>query len=110
MDGHELSKFIEQIGIPLFVALALGGCAWWLLKYILNTVVERITESERQIEADIQELKAIIVQLIDSGQMTRGDLIRLDTFLRIQSGLDPDFSRITRSPADQNGKTTKKKK
>lgn len=100
-NTNQISSFIESVGIPIATALALGGCAWWLLKYILNSVVAKISEAQAQTEADIKELKAIIVQLIDKTTQSQGDLIRLDTLLRVKYGLDPDEKRIARSP---NGK------
>lgn len=96
-NANQISSFIESVGIPLATALALGGCAWWLLKYILNSVVAKIGEAQAQTEADIKELKGIIVQLIDKTTLLQGDLIRLDTLLRVRYGLDPDEKRIARS-------------
>ena len=100
-NAHQISNFIQDVGVPIATALALGGCAWWLLKYILNSIVEKITESTSQIEKDISELKEITVALIDKTTQGQGDLIRLDTLLRVRYGLEPDEKRIARSP---NGK------
>lgn len=100
-NANQISNFIESVGLPIATALALGGCAWWLLKYILNSVVEKIGEAQAQTESDVKELKEIIIQLIDKTTQSQGDLIRLDTLLRVRYGLDPDEKRISRSP---NGK------
>ena len=100
-NANQISSFIESVGLPIATALALGGCAWWLLKYILNSVVEKIGEAQAQTESDVKELKEIIIQLIDKTTQSQGDLIRLDTLLRVRYGLDPDEKRISRSP---NGK------
>jgi hypothetical protein len=100
-NANQISNFIESVGLPIATALALGGCAWWLLKYILNSVVEKIGEAQAQTETDVKELKGIIIQLIDKTTQSQGDLIRLDTLLRVRYGLDPDEKRISRSP---NGK------
>lgn len=79
----------------------LGGAAWWLIKYILGSIVTKISEAQAQTEADIKDLKLIIVGLIDKTTQAQGDLIRLDTLLRVRYGLDPDEKRIARNP---NGK------
>ena len=100
-NANQISNFIESVGLPIATALALGGCAWWLLKYILNSVVEKIGEAQAQTETDVKELKGIIIQLIDKTTQSQGDLIRLDTLLRVRYGVDPDEKRISRSP---NGK------
>ena len=68
---------------------------------MLSSIVQRISEAQSQTEADIKDLKVIIVGLIDKTTQAQGDLIRLDTLLRVRYGLDPDEKRIARNP---NGK------
>jgi hypothetical protein len=102
--ANEISGFIESVGIPMATAIAMGAGGWWLIRYILTSIVLKITEAQAQTEADIQELKGIVVALIDKTTQAQGDLIRLDTLLRVRYGLDPDEKRIARNP---NGKTKK---
>ena len=86
---------------------ALGGALWWLIKYVLGSIVDKITEAQSQTEEDIRsirdndlkELKAIIVQLIDKTTVAQSDLIRLDTMIRVKwLDLPPDEKRIGRNP------------
>ena len=107
MDGaNEVANFIEKIGIPLATALGLGGMLWWLVKFVLGSIVEKITEAQSQTEKeirdirnnDIRELKEIIVALIDKSSTQQTDLIRLDSMLRVKFGLDLDEKRIGRNP------------
>jgi hypothetical protein len=107
VDGpNEIAGFIEKVGLPVASILGLGGALWWLIKYVLGSIVDKITEAQSQTEEDIRsirdndlkELKAIIVQLIDKTTVAQGDLIRLDTFLRTRYGLAPDERRIGRNP------------
>lgn len=107
MDGpNEIAGFIEKVGLPVASILGLGGALWWLIKYVLGSIVDKITEAQAQTEEDIRsirdndikELKTIIVQLIDKTTVAQGDLIRLDTFLRVRYGLAPDEKRIGRNP------------
>ncbi len=100
-NAHEISTFIQDVGVPVATAIGLGGAAWWLIKYILGSIVTKISEAQAQTEADIKDLKLIIVGLIDKTTQAQGDLIRLDTLLRVRYGLDPDEKRIARNP---NGK------
>jgi hypothetical protein len=105
-SANEVAGLIEKIGIPLATALGLGGMLWWLVKFVLQAIVEKIAEAQFQTEQeirairnnDIPELKTIIVQLIDKTTVAQGDLIRLDTFLRVRYGLHPDEKRIGRNP------------
>jgi uncharacterized protein HemX len=96
--ANEVAGFIEKIGIPLATALGLGGMLWWLVKFVLQSIVEKITEAQSQTEADIKELKNIVVQLIDKSSTQQSDLIRLDSMLRVKFGLELDEKRIARNP------------
>jgi hypothetical protein len=95
----ELAGFIESVGVPVAVCLGLGGMLWWLVKFILGSIVEKITEAQAQTEADIKELRQIVISLIDKNQLLANDLIRLDTMLRVKwLDLPPDEKRIGRNP------------
>ena len=100
MEGaNEVASFIEKIGIPLATALGLGGMLWWLVKYVLGSIVDKITEAQAQTEADIKELRQILISLIDKNQLLANDLIRLDTMMRVVLlDLPPDERRIGRNP------------
>ena len=100
-NAHEISTFIQDVGVPVATAIGLGGALWWIIKYVLSSIVQRISEAQSQTEADIKDLKVIIVGLIDKTTQAQGALIRLDTLLRVRYGLDPDEKRIARNP---NGK------
>ena len=105
-SANEVAGLIEKIGIPLATALGLGGMLWWLVKFVLQAIVEKITEAQYQTEQeirairnnDIRELKEIIVALIDKSSTQQSDLIRLDSMLRVKFGLDLDEKRIGRNP------------
>ena len=108
MEGaNEVAGFIESVGVPVATALGLGGALWWLIKYVLGSIVDKITEAQSQTEEDIRsirdndlkELKSIIVQLIDKTTVAQSDLIRLDTMIRVKwLDLPPDEKRIGRNP------------
>ena len=106
-EATQISSFIQEVGVPVATAMGLGGAAWWLIKYILGSVVEKIAEAQAQTEEDIRsirdndikELKSIIVQLIDKTTVAQSDLIRLDTMIRCKwLDLPPDEKRISRNP------------
>ena len=97
----ELAGFIESVGVPVAMVLGLGGALWWLIKYVLGSIVDKITEAQSQTEADIKDLKGIVVALIDKTTVAQSDLIRLDTMIRVRYGLAPDERRIGRNPDDK---------
>jgi|TARA_R110002074_G_scaffold39365_1_gene105871 hypothetical protein len=94
----ELASFIESVGVPVATVIGLGLALWWLIKYVLGSIVDKITEAQSQTEADITELKGIVVALIDKTTVAQSDLIRLDTMIRVRYGLSPDERRIGRNP------------
>ena len=107
MDGaNEVAGFIESVGVPVAVCLGLGGMLWWLVKFVLQSIVEKITEAQSQTEqeirsirnTDIRELKEIIVGLIDKSSAQQSDLIKLDCLIRICFKLELDEKRIARNP------------
>jgi len=95
--ANKISGFIEAVGIPVAVALAFGVGGWWLIKYILTSIVLKISEAQKKTEENIKDLKVITISLIDKSTALQGDLIRLDTMLRVRYGLSPDETRIGRS-------------
>jgi hypothetical protein len=102
--ANEISGFIEAVGIPVAVALAFGAGGWWLIRYILTSIVAKISEAQTQTEEDIRDLKTIVVALIDKTNNAQNDLIRLDTMIRVRYGLPPDEARIGRLPEPEKKK------
>jgi hypothetical protein len=94
--ANEISGFIESVGIPVAVAMAFGAGGWWLIRYILTSIVAKITEAQKKTEDDIRDLKEIVIGLIDKTNNAQNDLIRLDTMIRVRYGLAPDEARIGR--------------
>ena len=79
------------------VTLAFGLGGWWLIKYILTSIVTKISEAQKKTEDNIKDLKVITISLIEKSTALQGDLIRLDTMLRVKYGLAPDEMRIGRT-------------
>jgi len=94
--ANEISGFIETLGIPVAVSLAFGVGGWWLIRYILTSIVAKIDESQNKSEESIRDLKQIVIGLIDKTSNAQNDLIRLDTMIRVRYGLPPDETRIGR--------------
>ena len=95
--ANKISGFIETLGIPMAVTLAFGLGGWWLIKYILTSIVTKISEAQKKTEENIRDLRTITISLIEKSQALQGDLIRLDTMLRVIHGLPPDEARIGRT-------------
>ena len=67
-----------------------------MIRYILTSIVAKITEAQKKTEDDIRDLKEIVIGLIDKTNNAQNDLIRLDTMIRVRYGLAPDEARIGR--------------
>ena len=107
MDSpNEIAGFIEKVGLPLSVCIGLGGMLWWLVKFVLQAIVDKITEAQSQTEqeirairnTDIRRLEEIIVGLIDKSSAQQSDLIKLDCLIRVCFKLELDEKRIARNP------------
>tara|TARA_R110000787_G_C13226385_1_gene426749 strand:- start:337 stop:651 length:315 start_codon:yes stop_codon:yes gene_type:complete len=96
--ANEISSLVQEIGIPMVTALLFAAGGWWLIRYILTSIVTKITEAQSQTEADIKQLHGIVIALIDKTTVAQSDLIRLDTMIRVRYGLAPDERRIGRNP------------
>ena len=96
--ANEISSLVQEIGIPMVTALLFAAGGWWLIRYILTSIVAKITEAQSQTERDILELRTILIALIDKTTVAQSDLIRLDTMIRVRYGLAPDERRIGRNP------------
>ena len=99
-SASEVASFIESVGLPVATALLFAFGGWWLIKFILGSIVDKISEAQNETKSDIRDLHTIIVALIDKTTQAQSDLIRLDTMIRVRWGLQPDEQRIGR----QNGK------
>ena len=51
----ELAGFIESVGVPVATALGLGAALWWLIKYVLGSIVAKITEAQAQMVKEKEE-------------------------------------------------------
>mgnify|MGYP003664609525 FL=1 len=96
--ANDISNLVQEIGIPMVTAIGFAAGGWWLIRYILTSIVAKITEAQAQTEADIKDVKQIVIALIDKTTVAQSDLIRLDTMIRVRYGLAPDERRIGRNP------------
>ena len=65
VNSNEISTLVQEIGIPMVTALLFAAGGWWLIRYILTSIVTKITEAQAQTEADIKQLHGIVIALQD---------------------------------------------
>jgi hypothetical protein len=89
-DTKELLKLIESVGFPAVIAIAIGVCFWFTIKWMMKSLTEKL---DKQF--------GMIVKLIDRIRILDNDIIRLETMIRILKDLPPDWERIgKRNPED----------
>lgn len=99
--ANEISTLVQEIGIPMVTALLFAAGGWWLIRYILTSIVTKITDQGMETEDRIKQLHNIVIALIDKNQLLANDLLKLDTMIRVKWQISPDERRITRNPDDK---------
>jgi hypothetical protein len=90
MGTQEIFLIIAEVGFPIAAAMGAGVFVYFVIKYILTSVVNQI-----------RGLQGIIMSLDNRVKTMNHDIIRVDAVVSSALGLRPDLDRIARS----DGKT-----
>ena len=111
MSVSEILKLAETLGIPVLVATAAAFSLWKLLQFILRDLRDDIrdiskeqTDELRELrralqgelqetKTEIQEIKTMVVRLIDRVRMLDQSLVAHTTAARIVWGVEPARDR-----------------
>jgi DNA-binding protein H-NS len=111
MSVSEILKLAETLGIPVLVATAAAFSLWKLLQFILRDLRDDIrdiskeqTDELRELrralqgelqetKTEIQEIKTMVVRLIDRVRMLDQSLVEHTTAARIVWGVEPARDR-----------------
>ena len=93
MEPSEVLKTIETLGFPVFMTIVLIGCVYFMLKWVMNTLMEKINS-----------LWSMVVKLIDRVRALDNSIIRLETMIRLMKELDPDWERLGKLEDDDKRK------
>jgi|TARA_R100000664_G_C2737197_1_gene126421 hypothetical protein len=83
METTELISLIETLGFPVFMAIVLIGGIYFMMKWMMNTLMSKLNS-----------LWEMVVKLIDRIRALDNSIIRLETMIRILKDIDPDWERI----------------
>ena len=83
METTEILKTIETLGCPVFMTVILIGWVYFMLKWGMNTLMDKINS-----------LWSMVVKLIDRVRALDNSIIRLETMIRLMKELDPDWERL----------------
>ena len=82
----DIAVFIEEFGIPITVAAAVGYFIWKQNHWIQEELMEELDES-------FGRLEAIIVKLIDANKVTQMDVKELKGYM---DGIEDVLTNLTR--------------
>ena len=86
MDAGVIFKIIAEVGFPIAAALVAGVFVYFVINYILQSVVKAI-----------KGMQGIIMGLENRVKTMNHDIIRVDTVVSAALGLRPDMDRIARA-------------
>ena len=86
MDTGQIFLIIAEVGFPIASALGAGVFVYFVIKYILTSVVNQI-----------KGLQGIIIALDNRVKTMNHDIIRVDAVVSAALGLRPDLERIARA-------------
>lgn len=111
MSVAQLIKLVETLGVPVLVAVASAWALWKLLQFILRDLRNDIRDISKEqsdelrelrkelkdelaeTKAETQEIKTMVVRLIDRVRLLDQSLLEHTTAARIVWGVKPPLDR-----------------
>ena len=91
MESSAVIEAVEKLGFPIFMATILVAGIYFILKWMMSTLLAKINANNE-----------ISVKLIDRIRALDNSIIRLETMVRILHDLPPDWDRIGKqNPEDR---------
>ena len=104
MSVAQLTKLIEQLGIPVVVGGVSAWMLFWVVRWVLTSVKEdfgkqiadlngELDEELRDARKQIDEIKLITIRLVDRTRLLSEELNSHDQVARAVWGLDSKIER-----------------
>ena len=87
----DILGFVEQVGVPIASALAIGWFLFIILKFILKQVSDRITG-----------LSNALISLENKVDTMNNDIIKIDTHFSCAFNCEPNLERIAASEGKED--------
>ena len=91
---NQFFKLVTELGLPIAASVGMGVFILFIIKYILNGIVN-----------SIKFIESVIKQLDNRVKTMNNDIIKIDQEVSEQLGLEIDTDRISRA----DGKTDARK-
>ena len=86
-------KLVAELGLPIAATVGMGVFILFIIKYILNGIVN-----------SIKFIESVISQLDNRIKTMNNDMIHLDTLISHALKLRPDLDRIARSDGKKDAR------
>ena len=83
METADVVELVEKLGFPILMALGLGAGIYFMMKWMMNTLMGKLSS-----------MNEISVKLIDRIRALDNSIIRLETMIRVIHDLKLDWDRI----------------
>ena len=87
----DILNFIEQIGVPITSALAVGYFLFIILKFLLAQVTDRVSG-----------LSKSLLSLENKVDVMNNDIVKIDTQFSCAFGCEPNLNRIAASEGKED--------
>tara|TARA_A100001011_G_C14054037_1_gene733133 strand:+ start:80 stop:364 length:285 start_codon:yes stop_codon:yes gene_type:complete len=89
----DILNFINQVGIPITVALACGGFLFLILKFILAQVKDQITG-----------IGKALLALENKCDVMNNDIVKIDCLFSSAFNVEPNLARIAASEGKEDAR------
>ena len=83
---NQFFKLVAELGLPIAASVGMGVFILFIIKYILNGIVN-----------SIKFIESVIKQLDNRVKTMNNDIIKIDTLVNDVLDLEPDTDRIARA-------------
>ena len=87
----DILNFIEQIGVPITSALAVGYFLFIILKFLLSQLTDRVAVLSRA-----------LLSLENKVDVMNNDIVKIDTQFSCAFGCEPNLNRIVASEGKED--------
>ncbi len=87
----DILNFINQVGVPITVALATGGFLFLILKFILAQVKDQVTGISNS-----------LLSLENKCDVMNNDIVKIDALFSSAFNVEPNLSRIAASEGKED--------
>jgi hypothetical protein len=87
----DILNFINQVGVPITVALATGGFLFLILKFILGQVTEQI-----------KGISSSLLSLENKCDVMNNDIVKIDALFSSAFNVEPNLDRIAASEGKED--------